>query len=753
MSLAMLPLRIAALVLPMLVCTIVALAAHGGGLQNVTQDSRGERAIAIRRFEAKVRPLLEKHCIPCHGPTAAKAGLRLDTKLGYATPGIVIPGNPKASLLIQRVRATTNQMPPGGHLSSLEVDALNEWISTGAIDPRDLKQPHADSGKGPQLRARPFRLMPTDRGWWAFQPIHPPASGITIDRLIAQRLSTRGLRMSPVATPRERIRRAYFDLWGIPPSPADVTSIEANPSAAAWEKVIDRLLASPHFGERWGRHWLDIVRYAETNGYERDSPKPNAWRYRDWVIQSINEDKPYDRFVMEQLAGDELPDGGDVGLIATGYYRLHVWDDEPDSTLAAEYDDFDDIMVTTGAAFLGLTIGCARCHDHKYDPISQRDYYSLLAFFRGIDPYGQQKTGGGGRGTGKILASLKSNPKEQVLCVQENGTKLRDTFVLLRGDAQMPAEQVRPVVPALFADQGNITPAVLGPVGGKSSGYRTAIARWIASPHNPLTPRVMANRVWQHLFGMGIVPTPDDFGATGIRPSNGKLLDYLASRLVGGGWKLKPLLREIMTSRAYQQMSKNGQPLASRIDPENRLIWRQSLRRLEAEAVRDSLLSISGGLNTNMYGPAVFPTLPPDIRDSGNPANAGWVDSTPDEQRRRSVYLVVKRALKIPMLDALDFANSTSAAGVRPVTTTAPQALMFLNDTFMHDRAAALASIVLKESPTDPLGGLFQRALQRQPTSKERAVLGKLSKNSARIEDFVRCARVVLNLNEVIYVD
>ena len=208
-----------------------------------------------------------------------------------------------------------------------------------------------------------------------------------------------------------------------------------------------------------------------------------------------------------------------------------------------------------------------------------------------------------------------------------------------------------------------------------------------------------------------------------------------------------------MTSRAYQQMSKNGQPLASRIDPENRLIWRQSLRRLEAEAVRDSLLSISGGLNTKMYGPAVFPTLPPDIRDSGNPANAGWVDSTPDEQRRRSVYLVVKRALKIPMLDALDFANSTSAAGVRPVTTTAPQALMFLNDTFMHDRAAALASIVLKESPTDPLGGLFQRALQRQPTSKERAVLGKLSKNSARIEDFVRCARVVLNLNEVIYVD
>lgn len=748
----MLPLRVAALTFPMLVCTIVALAASGKELQSVRSPNHRQEN-ATRYFESKVRPLLEKHCIPCHGPTAAKAGLRFDTKSGYGIPGIVISRNPSGSLLMKRVRAATDQMPPSGHLASSEIKVLEDWIVSGAFDPR-VSKGASDSGKAPQLRGRPFQLTPADRKWWAFQPIQPPVAGASIDQLLAKARATKGIKANPPASPRERVRRAYFDLWGLPPSPADVAAFEANPSDTEWGNLIDKLLASPHFGERWGRHWLDIVRYAETNGYERDSPKPFAWRYRDWVIQSINQDKPYDRFVLEQLAGDELKNGGDDALIATGYYRLHVWDDEPDSTLAAEYDDFDDIMVTTGAAFLGLTLGCARCHDHKYDPISQRDYYSLLAFFRGIDPYGQHKTGGGGRGTGKILKPLMRNPSDQALCAIENGVQPRETFVLIRGDAQTPAEKVKPAVPGLFVDQGNITSPAIPPLQASSSGYRTAIASWIASPRNPLTPRVMANRIWQHLFGTGIVATPDDFGATGLPPSNQQLLDYLARRLVTGGWKLKPLIREVMLSKAYQQASMTTlQPHSQKLDPDNKLVWRQNLRRLEAEGVRDTLLVISGELNTRMYGPSVFPTLPPDVRDAGNPANAGWVDSTPDEQKRRSVYLVVKRALKVPFLEALDFANSTSPAGVRSVTTTAPQALMFLNDAFMHDRAVSLAKQLVKDSPNDQLGGLFQRALQRKPTAGERAVFGTMIGKSPTLEDWIRCCRVVLNLNEVIYVD
>jgi len=748
-SKAMLPLRAVGVLLPVFVCSIVAIATSSDSRQVPKRVSSGDRVAALNQFESKVRPLLEKHCIPCHGPSVAKAGLRLDTRKGYATPGFVVAGNPNASLVMQRIKAATNQMPPAGHLFSSEIQAIDDWITRGAFDPRETNK-QTSMKSGPQLRGRPFRLMPTDRTWWAFQTVHPPKPGTSIDSLVLQRLIKSGLQLSAVATPRERIRRAYFDLWGIPPSPAEVRTFEKNPSSDAWVDIINRLLDSPRFGERWGRHWLDIVRFAETNGYERDSPKPNAWRYRDWVIQSINDDKPYNRFVTEQLAGDELPEGGDPGLIATGFYRLHVWDDEPDSTLTAEYDDFDDIMVTTGAAFLGLTIGCARCHDHKYDPISQRDYYSLLAFFRGIDPYGQQKTGGGGRGTGKILKPLSSSPNAQALCVTENGPTPRDTFVLTRGNAQTPAEKVSASVPELFRDQGNVTMTATPIAGGKSSGLRTSFAQWVTNPANPLTSRVMANRVWQHLFGMGIVPTPDDFGATGVRPSNPQLLDYLASRLVAGGWRLKPLIREIMTSRTYQQTSAQQQPLGMRLDPDNHLLWRQSLRRLEAEAVRDSILAISGELNLKMYGPSVYPTLPPDVRDNGNPANAGWVDSPPNEQLRRSVYLVVKRALKVPFLEAFDFANSTSPAGIRPVTTTAPQALMFLNDTFLHERAAALATRVLTESPADPLGGLFERALQRKPTLGERAILGKPSRDFA---DLVRCARIVLNLNEVIYVD
>lgn len=696
-------------------------------------------------FESKVRPVLLKRCVACHGPEKQQGNLRLDSKFGWQASGVIVPGKPEKSRLIERLQSKDAPMPPSGLLPASERAALVTWVRQGAPDPR-TQSVAASASIGPRLRPRPFALTETDKKWWAFQPVQAPKTPTSIDSLLLAKLQPKGLTLSPPATPREQVRRLFFDLWGLPPDPADVATFEKNPSDAAWAKLIEKLLASPRYGERWGRHWLDVVRFAETNGYERDSDKPFAWRYRDWVIESFNADKPYDRFVKEQLAGDELPDAGDAGLIATGFFRLHVWDDEPDSTLAAEYDDLDDVMVTTGAAFLGLTIGCARCHDHKYDPISTKDYYSLLSFLRGVDPYGQHKTGGGGRGTGKITRPLTSG--EQALAAVENGPSAKSTYVLSRGEASAPREEVFPAFPTVL---GVPTPTILARA--QSSGRRTALAEWIASPKNPLTARVMVNRVWQHHFGVGIVATPDDFGNTGLRPTNLPLLDYLADSFIKDGWSLKKLHKRICLSRAYWMSSRTDNPKALKADQDNTLLWRQNLRRLEAEAIRDTFLAVSGELNEKRGGPSVYPALPPEVRDSGNPANASWKDSPIGEQNRRSVYLVVKRALKVPLLDTLDFANSTSPAGVRPVTTTGPQALLLLNDLFVQQQAEALADRLLTDAPTDPLTHAFQLALQRAPRPTERAAAQKLLGPTPDRLAWVGLCRALLNLNEVIYVD
>ena len=478
-------------------------------------------------FETKVRPLLLKRCTPCHGSEKQQGNLRLDSKKGWQASGVIVPGKPEKSRLIERIKSKDAPMPPTGLLSVSEQAVLTEWVRAGAPDPRTATVA-ASPALGPKLRSRNFAISEADKKWWAFQPVKPPVATTSIDKLLLAKLTPKGLALSPPAAPREQVRRLYFDLWGLPPSPDDVAAFERDPSDAAWAALVDKLLASPRYGERWGRHWLDLVRFAETNGYERDSEKPHAWRHRDYVIDAFNADKPYDRFIKEQLAGDELADGGDAGIIATGFFRLHVWDDEPDSTLVAEFDDLDDVMVTTGAAFLGLTIGCARCHDHKYDPLSQRDYYALLSFLRGVDPYGQHKTGGGGRGTGKITRPL-ANPAEQALAVTENGASAKTTYVLSRGEVGSPREEVFPAFPEVL---GPRTPVIVAQ--SQSSGRRTALAEWIASPNNPLTARVIVNRLWQHHFGVGIVPTPDDFGNTGLRPTNPPLLDYLADMLVRG---------------------------------------------------------------------------------------------------------------------------------------------------------------------------------------------------------------------------
>lgn len=678
----------------------------------------------------------------------------------------------------------------------------------------------------PPLREGKFSLTDQDRAYWAFQQVQRPpipktksgkATPHPIDAFLLANLEEKKLTISPPATPREQVRRAYFDLVGLPPSPEEVQAFERNPTDAAWDQLIDRLLASPGYGERWGRHWLDLVRYAESNGYERDGAKPQAWRYRDYVIAAFNDDKPYDRFIREQLAGDELverlPEAQRLSpewreaLIATGFYRLHVWDDEPDSTVAAEFDDLDDIMVTTGTAFLGLTIGCARCHDHKYDPISQADYYSLLSFFRSIDPYGLHKTGGGGRGTGKIgrwlaapeeLQQWENSKKERVnqlrqriaqnsepeakkkletelkqaeeaappfdfaLGAVENGPKAKPTHLLARGDANSPRAEVFPAFPAVF---GQAVPVLAErSAEAASTGRRLALADWMASPENPLTARVMMNRLWQSHFGAGIVPTPDDFGRTGLRPSNQPLLDYLAAEFVAGGWRLKRMHKLVMTSQAYRMTSRGEQASGQALDEGNALFWRQNLRRLDAEGIRDLILAVSGALNLKRGGPSVFPELPREVHGTQDSSRKGWADSPPEERNRRSVYLVVKRGLKVPFLECFDFANSASASGTRPVTTTALQALMLLNDSFIQEQGGVLADRLIAERESlDPrIERAFQRVLQRAPSRTETTAARHLLSTQeqqaavAGLPDPAKVAlksfcRGLLNLNESIY--
>jgi hypothetical protein len=569
-----------------------------------------------------------------------------------------------------------------------------------------------------------------------------------------------------------------------------VTEFERHPTDAAWVALIDRLLESPHYGERWGRHWLDLVRYAESNGYERDGPKPHAWRYRDYVIDSFNSDKPYDQFVREQLAGDELAEAAlqseltltpkwRASLIATGFYRLHIWDDEPDDTAAAEFDDLDDMLSTTSTAFLGLSVGCARCHDHKFDPISQADYYSLLGFLRNIDGYGQQHTGGGGRGTGKITrplatvsessrwysqrearlnelrqrasqasgteakqsaearlkqAEAETPPFDFALAVAENGPKPRPTRILLRGDVQTPGAEVPPAFPGIFAQPTPTPPDRSNEA--TSTGRRRQLAEWMSDPRNPLTARVIANRVWQQHFGAGLVPTPDDFGVTGLPPSHPELLDHLASELVRQGWHLKALHRQIMTSRAYRMSSQARFARARHRDDANHLVWRQNLRRLDAEAIRDSVLTISGRLNPTRGGPSVFPTLPAEVHTTQDSAGKGWQDSPLPEQDRRSIYLVVKRALKVPLLECFDAANGTSSIGQRTRTTVAPQALTLLNDPWIQIQAKAFANRVTREAGTDrdrQIERAFALALQRLPTRAEAKAARNLLQDQAAL--------------------
>lgn len=635
---------------------------------------------------------------------------------------------------------------------------------------------------------------PSSETWWSFKPVTRPAlpSGPRvpphpIDAWVQATLEAKGIQANGPATPRERVRRLYFDLTGLPPEPEVVRAFEAHPTASAWTNLVDRLLASPAYGERWARHWLDVVRFAQSNGYERDGEKKFAWRYRDYVVDAFNADKPYDQFVREQIDGDELAASMEVpgsthaltkqsrdAIIASGFLRLGVLDDEPDDLLQAEFDELDDIVSTTGTAFLGLTLGCARCHDHKFDPITQSDYYSFVAFFRSLRTAGkpassldtssywplvsQSHLQAWNQGQENRVAELEKKmtqadkatkrelqsridaihkeepPFEWALAGRERHGLIPTVQVLSRGNPRSPGATVSPAVPAILGGQRVEVNPIVGPISG--SGRRRALAEWIASPQNPLTARVIVNRVWHEHFGRGIVKSTTDFGKAGLPPTHPELLDWMASEFMANGWSLKRLHRLILTSETWSRSSstKNNQGQAK--DPANELLWRHALRRLDAEALRDTLLSVSGLLNPKAGGRGFFPYLSGEALAGGSRPGTDWEVQDAREQSRRSIYAYVRRTTMSPMMEAFDYNNVTSPLGERPVTTVAPQALMLMNDAFMAEQAHGLADRLTREIPGPKEGAsgsgrllerrlirAFELAAARAPKDKEIASL------------------------------
>ncbi len=679
--------------------------------------------------------------------------------------------------------------------------------------------------------AGPDPFTPQQRRYWAFQKVRRPAAPAVgnrnwvrnpIDAFILGKLEPKGISPGPAADKIALIRRAYFDLTGLPPAPAQVRAFIEDSSPAAFEKVVDELLASPHYGERWGRHWLDVARFAESTGFEDDVTRPNAWRYRDYVIDSFNKDKPYDRFVREQIAGDELWPSDFDARTATAFNRHYAEEGNQKDLLMARQEMLHDITSVTGSAFLGLTFECARCHNHKFDPSLQQDYYRLQAFFANVGQsdgfplappeqvrqYRQQLAEWEARSQpvwdemSKLLMSKRAYSPAQLLARYPDyvieamgkpgadrtpiqtwmahllgtktcntcpvrpkphldpqfrsvvsklnaaekkrfdeleseleklaslkpkdlpqGTGMIDvsgeappTHVLGVGLYTAPQEEVDPGFPTILDSQ---PPAIAKPAALPSTGRRTALANWLTDPDNPLTGRVMVNRVWHHHFGTGIVATPGDFGIMGSRPTHPELLDWLTDDFVRNGWSLKRLHRLIMTSSTYRQSSGNREQ-ARVADPSNQLLWRFPPQRLEAEAVRDSALAVAGLLNTAVGGRSVFPPLP-----AGMPKPVGGWDLSKDvsEHNRRSVYIFVRRNDPYPMLSAIDFPDSHDSCSRRNRTTTAPQALTLLNGKLTAEWARHFAGRVLDQAAGDPgrqVEAAYSLAYSRPPDPWEK---------------------------------
>jgi cytochrome c553 len=750
----------------------------------------------VEFFEKKIRPLLVSNCYNCHSAnTNAKGGLRVDDRNGLIQGGnrgpAVVPGQAEKSLVIEAVRYTKKglKMPPKKQLSAQQIADLTQWIKDGAAWPRvgvpvALGKPNAKYDK---LR----------KEHWAWQPMRQtkaPAVQDTswvrtdIDRYLLARLEKKGLKPVRDADRATLLRRVTFDLTGLPPTLEEIDAFLKNNSPDAFTKVVDRLLASPAFGQRWGRHWLDVARYGESTGSSRNVPYPHAWRYRDYVIDAFNNDKPYDQFIREQIAGDLLPATSqaqrDEQVIATGFLALGVRDVNQRFKVRFIMDNVDEQIDTVSRSVLALTVSCARCHDHKFDPIPTKDYYALAGIFRSTDLCAgvRNKMGGGGLDyydTAMLLplgsAKFPPDPKapEKIAQAKAALAKARAEFQALQGtpeakvldsdgrpklasarqkmnnlqqellaltdpavqgqvalgvrDARTPgdteirirgeAEKLGPIVPRGFLSVLDVPKA---PKIKPNQSGRLELAQWLTSAQNPLTARVMVNRVWQHLFGQGLVSSVDNFGVTGDVPSHPELLDHLATQLIKDGWSVKKLVRRVVLSRAYQ-LSSEAPPANLAVDPANRLLWRHGPRRLDAEEIRDAMLAVAGKLDLSR--PKGSPAK--DLKVIELPNNGPLAKRLEEEARKstqRSVYLPLVRGITPRSLEVFDFAEQGMVTGSRDTTTVATQALYLLNDSFVQQQSLALANRLLQQPEGDDASRIhlaYRLAMGRVATAKE----------------------------------
>ena len=746
------------------------------------------------KFERDVAPILVHHCVRCHRPESKKGDVSLVTAADVKVADVVAPGEPEESTLLEVVgspgKGGKPTMPKEGPALSVEqVTVLRRWVEQGARWPEGMVLKEAPKAGAEWWSLRPLgKIEPPRAEGWLEERLENP-----IDAFISAGLKEKGLEPSPPSARRTLIRRLSYDLTGLPPTPEEVAAFEADSSPTSYEALVDRLLASPRYGEQWGRHWLDVVRFGESRGYERNEIIPNAWPFRDYVIRSFNDDKPFDRLVREHLAGDVI--GKDQPEVEAGAMFLVCgpYDDvgNQDAAQAAviRANTLDDVIRATGESFLGLTIGCARCHDHKFDPLSQKDYYALYATFAGVRHGNRVVATASARARYEALAGPLRDREAHAIAKL---TKIESTVrtgasldVIQRLEARKAERDVvRSVLKAIPPLPnwwiGNFEPAP-GPfhvfLGGDPQragsnvsaaslevlqrdlpGYvllpdtpesqrRLALADWLVDPRNPLTPRVLANRIWHYHFGTGLVDTPSDFGFMGGRPSHPDLLDWLARHLVDGGWRLKPLHRLIVTSRTYRQAS-TYREAAGRVDGASRSLWRFPPRRLAAEEVRDTMLAVAGLLDPRMGGPGF--KLYQYFQD--NVATYVPLDRPGPETYRRSVYHHSARASYLDVLTDFDCPDNAFGAPRRASTTTPLQALAMLNHGFSVDTAHAFADRLRREvgpAPVDQSRRAFVLAFGRAPTGDELA-------DACRLIDrhgLPAFCRVLLNANELIYID
>ena len=566
-----------------------------------------------------------------------------------------------------------------------------------------------------------------------------------IDKFILQKLRSVGIEPNPAADKLTTIRRVSFDLLGLAPTREEIQKFEADKSEDSYERLLDSLLANPHYGERWGRHWLDVARFGESHGYESDNERPHAWTYRDAVIKALNQNLPFDEFVKWQVAGDILQPENSLAVSLTGFLSAGSTVTNVDGVdrEKANYDKMDDIVSATGSAFLGLTVGCARCHNHKYDPISQEDYYKMVGFFLP------------GREGDRELEIGK--PGSKVKAMVWNGGKKRSNPILKRGDVEQKGEDVGVGVLTALSDNNGDASEWLNEEALKKGDGRDALAHWLTDSDKGaghLLARVIVNRLWQHHFGVGLVKTSNNFGQVGEKPTHPELLDWLAKELISKDWKIKSIHKLIMKSSTYMQTVKWDQPRYE-IDPENKLFWRKEPRRLEGEIIRDSIMNTAGTLNRKMFGPSVKPWVSKDAINTGStnkwPVN---VKDGPDTWRR-SIYVFMRRSMRVPFFEVFDVPDGMQSRGVRELTTVPTQALMLMNNQFVRDQASHFANRIRKAVGNDNLKHIVEEAywlaLSRSPTNEElSSSVELLSTEGQSLENF---CHILFTLNEFCYVD